>query len=125
MTAESRTFRRARPGCAFRWRPAPGSALVEGMVPTHKPRCAVLDDYQDVAATLADWSAVELTSFREHFDDEDALVAAIAECEVVVIMRERTPFPRSLFARLPKLKLLVTTGCGTPRSISPRPRSTG
>ncbi|GJD43493.1 Hydroxypyruvate reductase [Methylobacterium cerastii] len=76
--------------------------------------CAILDDYQGVATTLADWSPlrdrVALRPFREGFTTEDALVAAIADCEIVVIMRERTPFPAALFARLPKLKLLVTSG---------------
>lgn len=77
-------------------------------------RCAVLDDYQGVALTVADWSAlrdaVAVDVFREHLADEDALVDAIGGHEIVVIMRERTPFPRSVFERLPRLKLLVTTG---------------
>ncbi|TXM91840.1 D-2-hydroxyacid dehydrogenase family protein [Methylobacterium sp. WL103] len=76
--------------------------------------CAILDDYQGVATTLADWSPlrdrVALRPFREGFTTQDALVAAIADCEIVVIMRERTPFPAALFARLPKLELLVTSG---------------
>ncbi|TXM62359.1 D-2-hydroxyacid dehydrogenase family protein [Methylobacterium sp. WL120] len=76
--------------------------------------CAILDDYQGVATTLADWSPlrdrVALRPFREGFATQDALVAAIADCEIVVIMRERTPFPAALFARLPKLRLLVTSG---------------
>jgi phosphoglycerate dehydrogenase-like enzyme len=76
--------------------------------------CAVLDDYQGVARTMADWSAVEsradIRVFRERFADEDALVAAIADCDIVVAMRERTPFRASTFARLPRLRLLVTTG---------------
>ncbi|MFF5209028.1 D-2-hydroxyacid dehydrogenase family protein [Streptosporangium sp. NPDC000396] len=73
-------------------------------------RCAVLDDYQGVALGLADWSAVEVTSFREHFASQDDLVDAISGHEIVVIMRERTPFPAELFARLPKLRLLITSG---------------
>ncbi|MEO3875383.1 D-2-hydroxyacid dehydrogenase family protein [Nonomuraea sp. B12E4] len=73
-------------------------------------RCAVLDDYQGVALGLADWSKVRATSFREHFADQDALVAALLDHEIVVIMRERTPFTAELFARLPKLRLLVTSG---------------
>ncbi|MCJ2106842.1 D-2-hydroxyacid dehydrogenase family protein [Methylobacterium sp. E-041] len=76
--------------------------------------CAILDDYQGVATTLADWSAVRdrvaLRTFRAGFATQDALVEAIAECEIVVMMRERTPFPAALLARLPKLKLLVTSG---------------
>ncbi|WP_375463088.1 D-2-hydroxyacid dehydrogenase family protein [uncultured Methylobacterium sp.] len=75
--------------------------------------CAILDDYQGVAAAMADWSSlpnVAVRPFREHVAAQDALVAAIADCEIVVIMRERTPFPADLFARLPRLRLLVTTG---------------
>ena len=76
--------------------------------------CAILDDYQGVALRMADWSAVErvaeLRVFREPFADEDALVAAVGDCEAVVAMRERTPFRASAFERLPRLRLLVTTG---------------
>jgi len=79
-----------------------------------KPRCAVLDDYQGVALSVADWSpvrgAIDVDVFRDHIADEDALVAALQEHEIVVIMRERTPFPRSVLERLPTLRLLVTTG---------------
>lgn len=76
--------------------------------------CAILDDYQGVALSMADWSAVrqhaELRVFREAFATEDALVAAIGDCEIVVAMRERTPFRAATFERLPRLRLLVTTG---------------
>jgi phosphoglycerate dehydrogenase-like enzyme len=79
-----------------------------------QPVCAILDDYQGVALTVADWSAVrqraELRVVREPLADEEALVAAVADCEIVVAMRERTPFPASVFPRLPRLRLLVTTG---------------
>jgi phosphoglycerate dehydrogenase-like enzyme len=77
-------------------------------------RCAVLDDYQDAALAVADWSvlagAVDVTVLREPLAGEDALVGAVGAAEIVVIMRERTPFPASVFARLPRLELLVTTG---------------
>lgn len=77
-------------------------------------RCVVLDDYQGVALSMADWSpladAVEVTSVRQHLDDPDELAAAIGDCEIVVVMRERTPFPAALFERLPRLRLLVTSG---------------
>ncbi|QUQ71154.1 D-2-hydroxyacid dehydrogenase family protein [Kutzneria sp. CA-103260] len=73
-------------------------------------RCAVLDDYQDAARSLADWSRVELTVFREHMASEDEVAAALADFDVVVIMRERTPFPATLLARLPRLRLLITSG---------------
>jgi phosphoglycerate dehydrogenase-like enzyme len=76
-------------------------------------RCTVLDDYQGVALSMADWSGlageVDVTVLREHIADPDELVAALADSEIVVSMRERTPFPAELFARLPKLELLVTT----------------
>jgi len=74
----------------------------------------ILDDYQGVALTCADWSAVraryDIQVIREHVADEDELVRRIAGSEVVVAMRERTPFPAALFDRLPALRLLVTTG---------------
>ncbi|MGV9302371.1 MULTISPECIES: D-2-hydroxyacid dehydrogenase family protein [unclassified Nonomuraea] len=73
-------------------------------------RCAILDDYQNVALTLADWTAVEARSIQEHIDSIDDLVTAIADDEIVMIMRERTPFPAEVFARLPKLRLLITSG---------------
>ncbi|MEV5595456.1 D-2-hydroxyacid dehydrogenase family protein [Streptomyces sp. NPDC052496] len=77
-------------------------------------RCAVLDDFQDVATTAADWSPlqdhVEVTSFPRHFADEDELAARLADFDIVVTLRERVPFPASLFARLPRLRLLVASG---------------
>jgi phosphoglycerate dehydrogenase-like enzyme len=77
-------------------------------------RCAILDDYQNAAMQMADWTPlreqVEVRSFRHHFENEDEVAAAIEDCEIVVIMRERTPFGASLFARLPRLKLLITSG---------------
>ncbi|MDF2960639.1 MAG: 2-hydroxyacid dehydrogenase [Paenibacillus sp.] len=79
-----------------------------------KLRCAILDDYQQVALSMADWSSitdkVEVKSFSRHFETEDELVKELGDFDVVVIMRERTPFREPLFARLPRLKLLVTTG---------------
>ncbi len=77
-------------------------------------RVAVLDDYQNVALTLADWSPLagraEPVVFNEAFADADAAAAALAGFPVIVAMRERTPFPAALLARLPDLRLLVTTG---------------
>ncbi len=77
-------------------------------------RCIVLDDYQNVAGTFADWSGagVELVSLTEHIADEAALATRVAGAEILVAMRERTPFTPSLFERLPDLRLLVTTGMG-------------
>jgi phosphoglycerate dehydrogenase-like enzyme len=75
---------------------------------------AILDDYQRVARTLGPWDelgdGVAITVFDDHVADDDALVERLAPFEVVVAMRERTPFPRERLARLPNLRLLVTTG---------------
>ena len=77
-------------------------------------KIAVLDDYQNVALQMADWSVLpddaEVTVFNEYLGDTDAVAAHLADFEIVGIMRERTPFPRALFEKLPNLKLLVTTG---------------
>ena len=77
-------------------------------------RIAVLDDYQGVSGHYADWSSLpepaEVTVFGDHLDDEDEVAERLASFDVVVAMRERTPFPRSLLERLANLKLLVTTG---------------
>jgi phosphoglycerate dehydrogenase-like enzyme len=76
-------------------------------------RVAILDDYQDVALAVADWRSlgpeVAVQAFHERLSG-DALVKRLADFEVIVAMRERTQFPRSVLERLPKLKLLVTTG---------------
>lgn len=77
-------------------------------------RCAVLDDFQDIATTAADWSPVQdrvdTISFTRHFATEDELAAELAGFDIVVTLRERVPFPASLFARLPRLRLLVASG---------------
>ena len=76
-------------------------------------RVAVLDDYQDVALAMAEWAGldgVEVRSYQEHVASQDDLVEAVRDCEILVIMRERTPFPAELFARLPALRLLITSG---------------
>ncbi|MGW3284751.1 D-2-hydroxyacid dehydrogenase family protein [Streptomyces sp. NPDC001002] len=77
-------------------------------------RCAVLDDFQQVATELADWSSVadrvDVVSFSEHLDSGDQLAAALAEFDIVVTLRERVPFPAGLLARLPRLKLLIASG---------------
>jgi phosphoglycerate dehydrogenase-like enzyme len=78
------------------------------------PRVAVLDDYQGVALEMADWSVLpsdcQVQVFRDHLTDLDALAERLRAFEVVTCMRERTPFGRDLLARLPNLRLLVTTG---------------
>lgn len=77
-------------------------------------RVAVLDDYQRVALTMADWSVLDgradVTVFDEHIVDTDELVRVLAPFEVIVAMRERTPFTAERLRGLPALRLLVTTG---------------
>lgn len=77
-------------------------------------RCAILDDYQNVALKMADWSPVAkdvaLTTFNEPFVSSEAAVEALSEFDIIVAMRERTRFPRAVLEKLPRLKLLVSTG---------------
>lgn len=77
-------------------------------------RVAVLDDYQGVALKMANWSTlpsdVEVKVFQDHLSDQDAVAERLKDFEIIVAMRERTPFPRKLLEQLPKLKLLVSTG---------------
>lgn len=75
-------------------------------------RVAVLDDYQQAAHHFADWQSLdaEVTFLHEHLADTDAVAEALHDFDAVVAMRERTPFTEERFARLPKLRLLVTTG---------------
>jgi phosphoglycerate dehydrogenase-like enzyme len=77
-------------------------------------RVALLDDYQGAALGMADWKSLpkdtEVVVFQDHLADEAALAARLADFEIVMALRERTPFPRSLLERLPKLKLLITAG---------------
>src|SRR5277367_1908037 len=81
-------------------------------------RVAILDDYQNVALRMADWSPVarkaEITVFNDHVADPNALVARLLPFEVVCVMRERTPLPREIIERLPKLKLIASTGTRNP-----------
>ncbi|GAB1640708.1 D-2-hydroxyacid dehydrogenase family protein [Krasilnikovia sp. MM14-A1259] len=77
-------------------------------------RCAILDDFQNVATEFADWSVladeVELVTFSEHFATADDLVAAIGDCDIVVTLRERVAFPAEVLGRLDRLRLLVASG---------------
>lgn len=77
-------------------------------------KLAILDDYQGTAKDLADWSQLpagtEVEFFQDHIVDEDQLVERLKDFDFVQGMRERTPFPRSVLSRLPKLRLLITTG---------------
>lgn len=77
-------------------------------------RVAVLDDYQDVARKMTDWSAlpaeVEVEVFQDHLTDQVAVAERLKDFDIVMAMRERTPFPRALLEQLPRLRLLTTTG---------------
>ncbi|HWJ35409.1 MAG TPA: D-2-hydroxyacid dehydrogenase family protein [Steroidobacteraceae bacterium] len=76
-------------------------------------RIAVLDDYQGVALTLADWSQVKerarVDVFRDHLAGADAVIDRLLPYDVVCVMRERTPLRRDVIERLPKLKLICST----------------
>jgi phosphoglycerate dehydrogenase-like enzyme len=104
-------------------------------------RCAILDDYQNVALQMTDWSKVagdlDIKVFNEHLGGHDNVVRALQGFAIVCAMRERTAFPRAVIEKLPDLKLLITTGmrnaaidvaaarerkvavCGTPARGSP------
>jgi phosphoglycerate dehydrogenase-like enzyme len=79
-------------------------------------RVAILDDYQQVSLASTDWSAVrslgQIDVFAEHISRTEALVSALEPYDVVVAMRERTPFGADRLGQLPRLRLLVTTGMG-------------
>src|SRR6201987_1381669 len=77
-------------------------------------RIAVLDDYQHVALSLADWSVLDgratVTVFNDHLADADAVVERLQPFDIVCVMRERTPMTRNIIERLPKLRLIASTG---------------
>jgi len=85
----------------------------------HPINVAVLDDYQGVALSIVDWSKVShranITVFQDHLADQDALVERLTPFDVICVMRERTPMSASLLKRLPRLKLIASTG---PRNAS-------
>jgi phosphoglycerate dehydrogenase-like enzyme len=82
-------------------------------------KIAILDDYQNVALSIADWSVVakkaDITVFNDHFDQTDALIERLLPFDAVCVMRERTPLRRDIIERLPRLKFIASTG---PRNIS-------
>jgi len=102
---------------------------------------AILDDYQNTALEMADWSSLDgratITVFNDHIADPDQLVERLLPFDVVCVMRERTPLPRAIIERLPRLKLIASTAfrnasidvaacnergivvCGTPSIGSP------
>lgn len=77
-------------------------------------RVVIIDDYMNVAQSMADWAPVkaqcQLDVIGHPFADEDEAARLLAPYEIISTLRERTPFPRSLLARLPNLKLICTTG---------------
>ncbi|HEY4214830.1 MAG TPA: D-2-hydroxyacid dehydrogenase family protein [Steroidobacteraceae bacterium] len=77
-------------------------------------RIAVLDDYQNVALSSADWSALKgdgvVTVFNDHVTDADALVSRLEPFDIISVMRERTPMSRAVISKLPKLRLIASTG---------------
>ena len=77
-------------------------------------KLAILDDYQGTAKYLGDWSSLppgtNVQFFQDHIANEDKLVERLKDFDMVMGMRERTPFTRSTLSRLPKLRLLMTTG---------------
>ncbi|MGI2034107.1 D-2-hydroxyacid dehydrogenase family protein [Rhizobium panacihumi] len=77
-------------------------------------KIAILDDFQNVALQTADWSAVQARAdvivFNDHVADVDTLVARLAAFDAICVMRERTPLPRSVLARLPNLRFIASTG---------------
>ncbi|WP_024518658.1 D-2-hydroxyacid dehydrogenase family protein [Bradyrhizobium sp. Tv2a-2] len=82
-------------------------------------KVAILDDYQNVALRLADWSGVrrhaEITVFNDHVADHSAVIERLRPFDVVCVMRERTPLPREILRQLPNLRLVASTG---PRNAS-------
>ncbi|MBN3765656.1 D-2-hydroxyacid dehydrogenase family protein [Burkholderia sp. Ac-20365] len=79
-------------------------------------RVAVLDDYQNVALDLADWSPLknraEITVFNDHLADSAKVIERLKPFDVVCVMRERTPLTREIIESLPDLKLIASTGAG-------------
>lgn len=79
-----------------------------------KIKIAVLDDYQQVARQMADWSLLDqqcdITVFDDHLSGEDTVIDRLRPFEVVCVMRERTPLTRNVLVNLPQLKLIVSTG---------------
>lgn len=92
----------------------PPSSSQQRTYPMTRLRCAILDDYQNVALTLADWPSlaekVDVSVFTEPFASSAATIAALKDFEIVCAMRERTPFDADVLSALPKLKLLLTSG---------------
>src|SRR5271168_3304347 len=76
-------------------------------------RIAILDDYQNVALSIADWSSLDgraaITAFNDHLSDTGAVVARLQPFDIVCVMRERAPITRAVIEGLPKLRLIAST----------------
>src|SRR5580693_3693717 len=87
-----------------------------GWTPMKRYTIAVLDDYQHVALESADWSVLsdraDITVFQNHLADPAAVIERLLPFDVVCVMRERTPLPRTVIEHLPNLKLIASTGPG-------------
>ncbi|GLU51427.1 D-2-hydroxyacid dehydrogenase family protein [Dyadobacter frigoris] len=79
-----------------------------------KIKIAILDDYQDAALKMADWSSLEkvaqITVFKDHLFEQEEIVEHLKPFDIICVMRERTPVNRELLSKLPNLKLIVSTG---------------
>lgn len=79
-----------------------------------KYKCVILDDYQNVALSIVDWSAldnrVEVESLNSHISDESELFRILKDVHIIIAMRERTPLRKEFLQRLTNLKLIITTG---------------
>lgn len=79
-----------------------------------KLKIAILDDYQNIALAMADWSAItqnaDITVFNDHINDQEDLIERLWPFDIISVMRERTPLTKSIFQRLPNLKLVISTG---------------
>src|SRR4030088_1609079 len=84
------------------------------MKPRQVVKIAILDDYQNVALSIADWSTVakktDITVFNDHIDQTDALVERLLPFDAICVMRERTPLRRDIIERLPRLRFISSTG---------------
>jgi phosphoglycerate dehydrogenase-like enzyme len=99
-------------GEAVRRRECYGS--IRQMAGSKAVKVAILDDYQNVALSVADWSGVaaraDITVFDDHLADPDAVAARLLPFDVVCVMRERTPLSRNVLERLPNLRMIASTG---------------
>jgi len=79
-----------------------------------KIKIAVLDDYQDIAMKIADWTTItnraEVIVYHDHISEPGPLIKRLQPFDVVCVMRERTPLNGDILRHLPKLKLIVSTG---------------